>query len=169
MLLLLNHLTKQANSTLNTHKKYNPSTNHTHARTTHARTHHARTHARTHTTTTTTTNNNNNSAIVLPDVIVPTEDHAGLCKTRLADLAQLCLAAGALETARVPVAVQRVQQEPVLNPSPASCACANCGSVSIPHWRRRASWGRCESRAHVCVREGGGRQITCKHKKSVSK
>lgn len=52
-------------------------------------------------------------ASFVPDVVVPAEDHAALGVARRADLAQLRLAARALEAATVPVAVHGVQQEAV--------------------------------------------------------
>ena len=49
----------------------------------------------------------------LPDVVVLAEYHARLREARPADLPEVCLTAGALETARVPVPLHGVQQEPV--------------------------------------------------------
>lgn len=43
-----------------------------------------------------------------PNVVVPTQYHASLGKAGLADLAQLCLTTGTLQTACVPVPVQGV-------------------------------------------------------------
>jgi len=56
----------------------------------------------------------------VPDVVVPAEDHAALGVAGRADLAQLRLAAGALEAAAVPVGVHGVQEEAVgdLPPAP---------------------------------------------------
>lgn len=51
----------------------------------------------------------------LPDIVVPTQDHPGFGEAGGADLAKLCLAAGALEAAGVPVPLHGQQQEPVLD------------------------------------------------------
>ena len=58
----------------------------------------------------------------LPDVVVPAEDHAALGVAGGADLAQLRLAAGALEAAAVPVAVHGVEQEAVRDLPPTAGA-----------------------------------------------
>ncbi|CAN7993138.1 unnamed protein product, partial [Ixodes hexagonus] len=62
-----------------------------------------------------------------PDVVVPAEDHAGLREAGHADVRQRGLAAGALEAAVVPVAVQRVQQVPVQDLGAAARAAARPG------------------------------------------
>lgn len=64
------------------------------------------------------THGHKEKVVYLPDIIVPTEDHPGFRETRCADVAELGLTAGALQTARVPVPVHGQQQEPVLNPGP---------------------------------------------------
>lgn len=56
-----------------------------------------------------------------PDVVVSTEDHAAFGVAGRADLAQLCLAARALEASAVPVAVHGVKEEAVCDFAPAAC------------------------------------------------
>lgn len=48
-----------------------------------------------------------------PDVVILAENHAGLGEAGSADLAEMHLAAGALEAASVPVAVHGVQKKAV--------------------------------------------------------
>lgn len=57
----------------------------------------------------------------LPDVVVLTEDHASFAVAGAAVLAQLSLAAGALEAARVPVPLHREEQEAVCDSTSTSC------------------------------------------------
>ncbi|CAN8019744.1 unnamed protein product, partial [Ixodes persulcatus] len=66
-----------------------------------------------------------------PDVVVPAEDHAGLGEAGHADVGQRGLAAGALEAAVVPVAVQRVQQVPVQDLGAAAGAAAGPGLLVL--------------------------------------
>lgn len=58
----------------------------------------------------------------VPYVVVPAEDHASLAVAGGADLAELSLAAGALEAARVPVALHGVEQKAVSDLPPAARA-----------------------------------------------
>lgn len=57
-----------------------------------------------------------------PDVVVPAEHHATLAVAGAANLAQLGLAAGALEAACVPVSVHGEEQEAVSDAAPTACA-----------------------------------------------
>lgn len=58
----------------------------------------------------------------LPNVVISAKDHAALGVTGRADVAQLRLAAGALEAPAVPVAVHGIEQKAVGNLAPAACA-----------------------------------------------
>lgn len=58
----------------------------------------------------------------IPDVVVPAEDHAPFAIAGGADLTQLCLAARALQAARVPVALHGEEQEAVGDPTSAARA-----------------------------------------------
>lgn len=62
------------------------------------------------------------SSQVLPNVVISAKDHAALGVTGRADVAQLRLAARALEAPAVPVAVHGIQQKAVRNLTPAACA-----------------------------------------------
>lgn len=92
-----------------------------------------------------------------PDVVVLAEDHAAFAVAGTAVLAQLSVAAGALEAARVPVPLHREEQEAVRDTTPTSCtrparcpAAAHhryCGclhpAVHHRHWRvkgKRNHW-----------------------------
>lgn len=55
-----------------------------------------------------------------PNVIAPTQDHAPFAVASGANVAQLCVAAGALEAACVPVALHGEEQETVRYLSPTS-------------------------------------------------
>ena len=59
---------------------------------------------------------------VLPNVVISAKDHAALGVTGRADVAQLRLAAGALEAPAMPVAVHGTEQKEVCNLAPAACA-----------------------------------------------
>lgn len=56
------------------------------------------------------------------DVVVPTQYHSTLRIARSADLSELSVAAGTLETAAVPVTIHCVQEEPVGDFAPAAGA-----------------------------------------------
>lgn len=60
------------------------------------------------------------SSLHSPDVVVSTKNHAAFCVARSPDVAQLGLAAGALEAAAVPVAVHGVKEEAVCDFAPAA-------------------------------------------------
>ena len=66
-----------------------------------------------------------------PDVVVFTKYHAGLREARPADLAEMRLTTGALETARVPVPLHGVQQEAVDDLSATSSAHLRHGAAVI--------------------------------------
>lgn len=66
-----------------------------------------------------------------PDVVVPAEDHAAFRVARRADLAELRLAARALEAAAVPVAVHGVEEEAVGD-------LASAAGAPLPRQRARA-------------------------------
>jgi len=73
-----------------------------------------------------------------PDVIIPAEDHASLAVAGGADLAQLGLAAGALEAARVPVALHGEEQEAVGDaPAAARTGAHRCPRATAPRHRHR--------------------------------
>lgn len=57
----------------------------------------------------------------LPDVVVLTKDHASFAVAGAAVLAQLSMAAGALEAACVPVPLHGEEQEAVCNSTSTSC------------------------------------------------
>lgn len=59
--------------------------------------------------------------LVLPDVVVLAEDHPSFAVAGAAILAQLSVAAGALEAARVPVSLHGEEQETVCNSTSTSC------------------------------------------------
>ena len=59
---------------------------------------------------------------VLPNVVISAKDHAALGVTGRADVAQLRLAAGALEAPAMPVAVHGIEQKAVRNLAPTACA-----------------------------------------------
>lgn len=102
----------------------------------------------------------------LPDVVVSAEDHAGLGEAGSANLAQLCLTARALQAARVPVAVQRVQQEAILDSTPAPGA-APRRHVAAAVGRDRSTRGGCQSGAHVgWVLQGRAGQVTCRDQRN---
>lgn len=60
--------------------------------------------------------------MALPDVVVLAEDHAALGVAGGANVSELSLAAGALQTMVVPVAINGVEQETVGDLHPAACA-----------------------------------------------
>lgn len=62
------------------------------------------------------------SSQVLPNVVISAKDHAALGVTGRADVAQLRLAAGALEAPAVPVAVHGIEQKAVSDLAPAARA-----------------------------------------------
>lgn len=69
-----------------------------------------------------------------PDVIVLAEDHASFAVAGAAVLAQLSVAAGAFEAARVPVLFHREEQEAVCNPTSTSCTRpARCPPATAHH------------------------------------
>lgn len=70
-----------------------------------------------------------------PDVVVAAEDHAPLAVAGGADLAQLGLAAGALEAACVPVALHGEKQEAVGYPPPAARARPRARHLAVHHRR----------------------------------
>lgn len=72
-----------------------------------------------------------------PDVIIPAENHASFAVAGGADLSQLGLAAGALEAARVPVALHGEEQETVGNAAAAAGTRALCRAAAPGHRDRR--------------------------------
>lgn len=69
-----------------------------------------------------------------PDVVVLAEDHAAFAVAGTAVLAQLSVAAGAFEAARVPVPLHREEQEAVRDTTPASCTRpARCPAAAAHH------------------------------------
>lgn len=102
--------------------------------------------------------------LVLPDVIVPAEDHASFAEAGTADFSQLRLTARALQTARVPVPIHGKEQEAIRNPTstartgahrPATTSCYRHGGGfhSAVHHRLPAGERRkaCESGDLNCV------------------
>lgn len=63
--------------------------------------------------------------LLVPDVIVPAEDHSSFAEAGAADLSQLSLAAGALKAACVPVPIHGEEQEAIRDPTSAACAGAH--------------------------------------------
>lgn len=57
---------------------------------------------------------------VVPDIIIPAEDHASFAEAGAADLSQLSLTARTLQTARVPVPIHGKEQEAIRNPASAT-------------------------------------------------
>lgn len=78
----------------------------------------------------------------LLDVVRLAEDHPGPREAGTADLFQLDLAEGALETGRVPVAIEGVQQEPVKNVPVASGALLDPDGTAHARPRRGAETQR---------------------------
>lgn len=68
-----------------------------------------------------------------PDVVVLAEDHASFAVAGAAVLAQLSVAAGALEAARMPILFHREEQEAVCNPTSTSCTRPACCPPSTAH------------------------------------
>lgn len=64
----------------------------------------------------------------IPDVVVPAEDHAPFAIAGGADLTQLCLAARALQAARVPIAFHGEEQEAVRDAATAACTRSACST-----------------------------------------
>ena len=92
---------------------------------------------------------------VLPNVVISAKDHAALGVTGRADVAQLRLAAGALEAPAVPVAVHGIEQKAVRDLAPAACAPLPgegagrhrgrlCAAARIHHGLQRAGRGKGE-------------------------
>lgn len=83
---------------------------------------------------------------LVPDVIVPAEDHSSFAEAGAADLSQLSLAAGALKAARVPIPIHGEEQEAIRDPTSASCTGAHCPTTTS------------------CYRHGGGFHTAVHHR-----
>lgn len=95
---------------------------------------------------------------VLPNVVISAKDHAALGVAGRADVAQLRLAAGALEAAAVPVAVHGIEQKAVRDLAPAACAALPGEGAGRHRGRLRAA-----ARVHHGLQKAGrgkGREIT---------
>lgn len=67
---------------------------------------------------------------LVPDVIVPAEDHSSFAEAGAADLSQLSLAAGALKAARVPVPIHGEEQEAIRDATSAACTGTHCPATT---------------------------------------